>query len=561
MNGVFPDVAAGLVSVATAAASAEGPDMAELMKHLVLQLAVIIICARLGGFVFRKLFQLPSVLGELAAGMIIGPYALGRMAIPGIGVLFPLPHTMMPVSPELYGIATIASIVLLFLSGLETDLATFLRFSGVGTAVGVGGVVFSFALGDLCALWFGLADSFMAPSALFLGTISTATSVGITARILSERRKTDSPEGVTILAGAVLDDVLGIVVLAIVVGMARVSETHGTINWGHIGAVAAKAVGFWIVCSVIGLLSARRITRVLKYLQSPELIASISLGLALVLAGIMEMAGLAMIIGAYIMGLSLSRTDLVHVIHDQLRGAYNMLVPVFFCVMGMLVDFSALKGLLVFGLVYSGIAIVAKVIGCALPALLMKFNLRGALRIGTGMVPRGEVALIVAGIGLSSGAIKPDIFGVSIMMTMITTLLAPPLLVRAFEGPSGLKARIKVGKGEQVRTVSLDFPSADLAEFMLSRMTRAFRNEEFFVSHLGLDTPTYQVRKDEMIFTLSLEGNRLTLSSPEQYEHVARFIALEELLVLQDLVESCQNIKGLGNLQTELVSGLFDDAE
>ena len=561
MNGVLPDFASGLVSVATAATSAEGPDMAELMKHLVLQLAVIIIFARLGGFVFKKLFQLPSVLGELAAGMVIGPYAFGRMSIPGIGVLFPLPHSMMPVSPELYGIATIASILLLFLSGLETDLATFLRFSGVGTAVGIGGVVFSFALGDLCAVWFGLADSFMAPSALFLGTISTATSVGITARILSERHKTDSPEGVTILAGAVLDDVLGIVVLAIVVGMAKVSETHGAINWGHIGAVAAKAVGFWIVCTVIGLLSARRITRVLKYLQSPELIASISLGLALVLAGIMEMAGLAMIIGAYIMGLSLSRTDLVHVIHDQLRGAYNMLVPVFFCVMGMLVDFSALKGLLVFGLVYSAVAIVAKVIGCGLPALMMKFNFRGACRIGTGMVPRGEVALIVAGIGLSSGAIKPDIFGVSIMMTMITTLLAPPLLVRAFEGPSGLKARIKVGKGEQVRTVSLDFPSADLAEFMLSRMTRAFRNEEFFVSHLGLDTPTYQVRKDEMIFTLSLEGNRLTLSSPEQYEHVARFIALEELLVLQDLVESCQNIKGLGNLQTELVSGLFDDAE
>lgn len=561
MNGFLSQLAPGVLAVVTGGAAAEGPDMAELMKHLVLQLAVIIICARLSGFVFKKFFQLPSVIGELIAGMVIGPYAFGRLSIPGVGVLFPLPHGMMPVSPELYGIATIASILLLFLSGLETDLATFIRFSGVGTAVGLGGVIFSFAFGDLCAIWFGLADSFMSPTALFLGTISTATSVGITARILSEKHKTDSPEGVTILAGAVLDDVLGIVVLAIVVGMAKVSENHGAINWGHIAAVATKAIGFWIICTVIGLFSARRITRVLKYLQSPELIASISLGIALVLAGFMETAGLAMIIGAYITGLSLSRTDLVHVIHDQLHGTYNLLVPVFFCVMGMLVDFSALKGMLLFGIVYSVLAILAKVIGCGLPALMMKFNLRGAYRIGAGMVPRGEVALIVAGIGLSSGVIPANIFGVSIMMTMITTLLAPPLLVRAFEGKSGLKASVQVGKGEEVRRISLEFPSADLAEFMLSRITRAFRNEEFFVTNLSLDTPTYQVRKDKMVFTLTAEGSHLELSSPEQYEHVARFIALEELLVLQDLVESCRNIKSLGNLQTELVTGLFDDAD
>lgn len=546
---------AALANVAPA-----GPDMESLMKHLVLQLAVIIIFARLGGHLFQRWLRLPSVLGELVIGMIIGPYALGgRIHLPGVGALFPIRTDLIPVSPELYGIATVASILLLFLSGLETDLATFLRFSAVGTAVGLGGVIFSFALGDACAVLFGVARSYLDPSALFLGTIATATSVGITARILSEKHKTDSPEGVTILAGAVLDDVLGIIVLAIVVGMAKIGEARGAINWGHIGVVAAKAFGFWIVSTVIGLVSARRITRVLKYLRSPETIASVALGLALVLAGLMEMAGLAMIIGAYIMGLSLSRTDLVHVVEHQLRGAYNVLVPVFFCVMGMLVDFAALKGVLLFGLAYTAVAIAAKVVGCGLPAWLMQFNLRGAYRIGAGMVPRGEVALIVAGIGLSTGVIKSDVFGVSIMMTMLTTFLAPPLLVKAFDAKSGLRARARLGAEDLTRIIPMEFPSPDLAEFMLGRLARAFRNEEFFVYQINQSPPTYQARKDDMAFTLIQEGNRLDMTTAAPHEDVARLIALEELLVLQDLIEGMERMRNLDSIKTALTRGLFED--
>jgi Kef-type K+ transport system membrane component KefB len=207
-----------------APAADPGPGMEGAMMRLVLQLAVILIAAQLVGLFFKRLLRLPGVLGELIAGMIIGPYALGRLPIPGFGPLFPAVDTPVAVSVPLYGLATIASILLLFLSGLETDLALFLRYSVVGTAVGIGGVVFSFFLGAQCGVWFGLANSIMDPVALFLGAISTATSVGITARILSERKKTDSPEGVTILAGAVFDDVLGVVILAIVVGLSKLTD-------------------------------------------------------------------------------------------------------------------------------------------------------------------------------------------------------------------------------------------------------------------------------------------------------------------------------------------------
>ena len=455
---------AALLAAASPQAGGEtGGELAHRMTLLVLQLGVIIIAARLMGLVASRYLRQPRVLGELAAGMIIGPYALGRVNLPFLGgSFFPLPPTAIPVSPELYGVAVIASVILLFLAGLETDLKTFLRYSLVGSVVGVTGVVLSFALGDLAAVFFlPSVTSFFAPTALFLGTLSTATSVGITARILSEKRKMSSPEGVVILAGAVLDDVLGIVLLAVVVGIA--SAGGQALAWSKITLIAVKAFGFWLVCTVLGILVAPRVTRGLKWFRSLDVIASAAFGLALLLAGIAEMFGLAMIIGAYIMGLSLSQTDMAHEIRSRLHGLYQFLVPVFFCVMGMLVNFSAMGGVVVFGLIYTGAAIVGKLVGCGLPALLLGFNPRGALRVGAGMLPRGEVTLIVAGIGLSSGAIGADIFGVAIMTLLIASIVAPPVLVKSFEGGSGLRGKMAEKKSEEGKLIELAFPSPQLA--------------------------------------------------------------------------------------------------
>ncbi|NBC28705.1 MAG: cation:proton antiporter, partial [Spirochaetes bacterium] len=180
------------------------------MTVLVLQLAVILISAKIIGYLFQRFLRQPRVLGELAAGMIIGPYALGQFFIPLIGQpLFPIGEGVLPVSPELYGFASVASIVLLFLAGLETDLPTFLRFSVVGSLVGLGGAAVAYAAGSGVAIWlFPGVDGFLHPVALFLGVLSTATSVGITARILSDKREMSSPEGVSILSAAVLDDVI-----------------------------------------------------------------------------------------------------------------------------------------------------------------------------------------------------------------------------------------------------------------------------------------------------------------------------------------------------------------
>jgi Kef-type K+ transport system membrane component KefB len=539
-------------------AAAEGNNITHMMMLLVLQLAVIIIVAKVGGYLVQRFLKLPSVLGELGAGMLIGPYGLGGLiTLPDIGVLF-AENNGFAASTELYGIATLASIILLFLAGLETDLAAFLRYSVVGSVVGLGGLLTAFVLGDLVAvLWPGNGiHSFMQPAALFLGVISVATSVGITARILAEKSKMSSPEGVTILAGAVFDDVFGIVTLAIVMGMANASANGGHVAWGQIGLIALKAVGFFVVVTSLGLLFARKITAAIKQFRSKEIMVATCFGLAMLLAGLAEMAGLAMIIGAYIMGLALSRTDLAHEIEESLEGIYNILVPIFFCVMGMMVNFAAMKPVIIFGSVYSLLAVFAKVIGCGLPARLMSFNLRGSLRIGLGMLPRGEVALIVAGIGLAAGIINQGIFGVAIMMTVVTTLLAPPLLVQSFKGGSGVRKEMAAGS-EDIETIELSFPSRDITDFLINRFVRALRNEEFYVNRLHHETPTYQVRKDDIFFIITGDAKTLRINVPNQYQHIVRLMLVEELLSLSDLLEATQKMEDLHSMGSGLLAGMF----
>jgi Kef-type K+ transport system membrane component KefB len=372
--------------------------------------------------------------------------------------------------------------------------------------------------------------------------------------VLTEKRKSDSPEGVTVMSAAILDDVLGIVLLAVAVGIVHAEKGGGRVSWADIGLIAAKAFGFWIVCTGAALLAARRISRLLKLSRTPHVIASVSLGLALLLAGLSEMAGLAMIIGAYIMGLSLSRTDLVQLIRTELEGIYKFLVPAFFCVMGMLVNVAAMKGVVVFGLVYTVLAIISKVAGCGLPAWWMNFNLRGALRIGIGMVPRGEVALIMAGVGLASGAISSDILGVAVMMTMISTLIAPVMLIKSFEGGAGVRGDIGMPSAQASESVVLDWPAPDLAEWMMERLAQAFRREEFFVYRLSEDVPSYQVRKDLILITLTQEGPRIILTADTEAMNIARFIVLEELIQFQSLFESIKDMRSMDAMRVQLIT-------
>ncbi len=524
-------------------------SIVERMPTLVMQLGIIIFAARIGAILVEKV-GIPGVLGELLIGVVIGPYLLGAIPLPGFANgLFANPDPSFPIQPELYGIAIIASIILLFMSGLETDLNMFIKFSLAGSVVGIGGIIFSYFIGALTGMYFlhlPLSD----PKCMFLGIMSTATSVGITARILSERKKMDTPEGVTIIAGAVIDDVLGVVLLAIVLGISLQMKAGAAqaLNWGSIGMIALKEIGIWLGVTLVGLYFAKRISSFLKFFKDRFIFSILALSIALVIAGLFERAGLAMIIGAYVVGLTLSKTEISFAIQEAMHPLRVFFVPVFFVVMGMLVDVRALfvPSTLIFGLVYTVGAILAKFVGCGVPALFLNFNWQGARRVGFGMIPRGEVALIIAGIGLSYGFLTDanyNIFGIAILMTLITTLIAPPLLNRELKkNKIGTRSSSNLPEKE---TLEFHLHDKDLTDLMAHKVIQQFQSMGFFVNQVDPEALHYNLRRDNSSITLQHEADTLTLQTDKDNALFVRRMVQEATFFLKQSVTAILNMEYL----------------
>ncbi|MFH1708783.1 MAG: cation:proton antiporter [Planctomycetota bacterium] len=515
------------------------------MGLLVLQIGLVLIAAWGLGALFQK-FGAPRVLGELVAGMLIGPFLLGGLSLTWLGFphgIFPTPLAgVFPVSNELYGFATLGSIVLLFVAGIETNIETFLRYSGAGFAVGVGGVVVSFIGGDLLAVWagptlFGGEFAWYQPLPLFMGVLCTATSVGISARILSDRQKMDSPVGTTILSAAVIDDVLGIVALAIVLGISRGED----LGWKGIGFVTFKAVAVWLGFTAAGLVFAPRLGHLLRRFRDPVTISIMALALTLILAAFFDRSGLALIIGAYVMGLSLARTDLAYMIRSSLTPIHQLLVPMFFCIMGMLIDVSKFgdEKTLIFGLVFTGVAVAAKLLGCGLPPLFFNFNWRGALQVGVGMVPRCEVALIVAGIGIAEGVLQDKAFSTAILMIFLTTIITPPVLNRLLAGTRPVLVRDTTPRSHR-RQIVYNMPNAETADFVLNHLVAGFEREGFFVYHMALPDQFFKICKEETIITLRCSAKTLTFDCADADLTFIHTLYYEVLADMGHIVKSLQ---------------------
>jgi Kef-type K+ transport system membrane component KefB len=396
----------------------------------VLQVGVVLVAAKVGGEIFERWLRQPAVLGELLVGVAIGPYALGAIDLPGIGRLFGTAAAAgeIPIPLPLWVFAELGAVVLLFVAGLDTDFQTFVRFGPRATAVAVGGVILPFLFGDVVTVALGLAPSLASPEALFVGAALTATSVGVTARVLDDIGGLDTPEGITILGAAVFDDVIGILVLAVVVAIAQ----SGGVDAGQVALIGAKALGAYLALTAVLVVGATRIASAVNAFRSAGSGVALALAIGLLSGYVAQSVGLAMIVGAFSAGIALSRSNLRERLGHDMRAVSHIVVPAFFVVVGMLVDLPALGSVIVFGSIVTVLAIVGKVVGCAIPALALGFRPAGALRVGIGMIPRGEVALIIAGIGLATGAVDQAVFAVVVFMTFATTILAPPLLVPAF---------------------------------------------------------------------------------------------------------------------------------
>ena len=376
-------------------------------ERILAELALMFVAAKLAGAAFERLRQ-PAVIGELLVGVALGSHALGLIG-----------HS---VAHEVF--QELGAIVLLFAVGLDTPPSHLKAVGGRSAAVGIAGIALPFAAGYALLL----AVDGDGLEAAFMGTAMVATSVGVTARVLADLGRVEEPESRVILGAAVVDDILGLLVLAVVSGVAA-----GSLSAGSVAALAGLAIGFVVLVGGVGPRVILMLTPWLDRLGRDGLFV-FAFGLCLGLAAIAGALQLAAIIGAFLAGLALAETRDRYELEERLAPVYAFLVPFFFVVTGSLVDLGALAdpGVAWLALGVTTIAVVGKLVGCGGAAWGM--GRRSALIVGTGMVPRGEVGILVATIGLSEGVIGQDLYTVVVIMSVATTLMVPPALKALFAG-------------------------------------------------------------------------------------------------------------------------------
>jgi Kef-type K+ transport system membrane component KefB len=395
-------------------------------ERVLFEVFLMFAVAKLAGEVFERLRQ-PPVIGELLVGMALGPHALALIG-----------HTQVhEVLQEL------GAIVLLFVVGLDTGLEGIRRVGGRALAVGTGGIFLPFVAG----LGFIYAVDGSLDEAMFVGAAMVATSVGITARVLSDLGAIEAVESRVILAAAVVDDVLGLLLLAAVSGL-----TQGELSIVGLVVLAVGATAFVILVAVFG----HRLVRVaiphVDGARIPRGPLVFALSACLGLSALAGAIGLAAIIGAFLAGMAFSDLPRSWKLEEQVDSVYQLLVPFFFVVTGSLVDLGALVEPSSLGMVagITALAVAGKVIGCGGAAWGM--GRRSAAIVAVGMVPRGEVGVIVATVGLTREIFTTELYGVVVAMSIITTLIAPPFLKALF--PPGVPPRReRAGRTEDIEGI------------------------------------------------------------------------------------------------------------
>ncbi len=416
---------------AQALAAPEGEGSGHGLKATVLVgIAAMLVAAKLGGELFER-FQQPSVLGELLAGVVIG-----NLVLIGFSRAEPLKTDSI-----IAALAEIGIIILLFEVGLESDLKEMMEVGWSSLLVAFLGVVAPFFLG-----W-GVAAYFLPDEArlvhIFIGATLCATSVGITARVFKDLNKLSTREARIILGAAVIDDILGLIILAIVAGSIKAAGTGAVLSMIDVALIAVKAFGFLIAAIIAGHFLVPKLLHGAGRLESRGVLLTLAISFCLFLSWAAGKVGLAFIVGAFAAGLVLDEVYFKpphgrkeRDLHELLQPVSAVLVPIFFVLMGMKVDLQLFTRveILGFAAVLTIVAIIGKQI-CSLGVLEPGIN---RTAIGLGMIPRGEVGLIFAGIGASlimpnnagvnEAVIGPSTFGAVVIMVLITTLVTPPAL-------------------------------------------------------------------------------------------------------------------------------------
>lgn len=514
-----------------------GTELTHQLAQLLLQIGVVLIVARVAGIAARKA-GLPSLIGEILTGVLLGPYAVGSLPFPGFSHGFiPLETGALPVSIELYAFAAIGAVVHIFLVGLETDVRSLGRLKAIAVRPAVGGIVLSGLVGALFPVVL-LGYDYTDPIILFFAGISVSTSMGVQARILSDYHKLDTPEGRVVMESSLLQDGLAITVLAVTMALlstASVIDAAGIVT----GAlpILAQALIVWVLGFALVIGFAPSIASGLKRIGAPAAVAATpALALALVFSGLFELAGIASIIGAYGVGAALSRTDVVDLVQERMKPVAGFFVPLLYAIMGMFIDVSVLvtPRILLVGLLFAAVSGLAKLVGSAIPAGRVGFNRLGALRIGLGTVARGEVALIMGVVGVASGLISADLFKIIAVMTMASILFGSPVF--AFLMKKSDSGRVSSDTDIQPTVVRLDVPNEEIADLVRGALLRSFTSDGFIVHRLALDRLVYRVRRDAVTYSLMVDGRTIELSGDSRDEGVLQTALYETLVHVSDRV-------------------------
>ncbi len=377
------------------------------LTHFLLALILIFVGAKLFAELVGRIGQ-PSVLGELAAGVVLG--------VGGLKLVDPNAHVIVL-------LADVGVIILLFETGLATDLGELLKEGWRSLAVAAVGVVLPFVGGYVFAVAFGYTNLV----AIFLGAALTATSVGITVRVLTDLGKLATKEAKIILGAAVVDDIIGLIILAVV----RDLGLAGEVSVAKVIWITALAVGFFVVAIVVGTVFAPRLVRVVDKMRTSGTLIVASVAFAFLWALGAELAGSATIVGAFAAGLALGRTHKFEVIAKDLKPLAYIFTPIFFVKIGADVDIryfnpfnSANHAILIVG----GSLFVIAMIGKAVAGFVIFDRRVNSTAVGIGMAPRGEVGLIFAEVGRRAGIVSGDLFAAVVTVMALTTFVAPPLL-------------------------------------------------------------------------------------------------------------------------------------
>ncbi len=374
------------------------------------ELLVILLSAKVFGELAERLGQ-PAVLGELIGGVVLGT---------GIFTFFHLND------PALALMSEVGVILLLFETGIHSDLDDLLKAGPTASAVAAIGVVVPFALG-----W-GLMAALGRPSmeCVFVGAAMTATSVGITARVLSDMGKLSLPEAQIVLGAAVIDDVLGIIILSAVQGIA----VSGAMQWGAVLKTLLLSAGFLAAAFVMGPSLSSGLIKVVHRMRVRGVLVTLAVCFAFAMALAAHSLGTAMIVGAFTAGILLARTDKKEDIDQTVRPVVDIFAPVFFVMVGAKVDLTVFNPFQAENRATLGLAallIVAAIVGKLASALAVRDRKLNRWAVGFGMIPCGEVGLIFAQIGFSAGILEPSLYAAIVAMVIVTTFIAPPLLKRS----------------------------------------------------------------------------------------------------------------------------------